>query len=98
LTSDIDRSPDIAISGVEAQNAKRICTYAWLRGEVWLYVGQSRRGLTRVLGHNVIGELEEIRDTDTILVWHCATEKDSISLERALIHKHQPVYNKAFKN
>lgn len=73
--------------------------YAWKRGEEYLYIGLSSRGLGRVLSHNVIGCVEEIQDTDTIELWFFSDERSGyetlpvVAFEAEMIRKHRPRYN-----
>jgi hypothetical protein len=64
--------------------------YLWLRGNVPLYVGMSRRGIYR-LGprhHRLAPE-----ETDEILVWPMADVKQARAIELLFIRTLQPYYN-----
>jgi hypothetical protein len=70
------------------------CVYAWVRGEEWLYVGFSSRGLSRPLtyGHHA---LDDFRDTDELLVWRFKTIRYAFTFEQKLIEEKRPTKNKA---
>ena len=87
------RQPDLILHGAELNKP---AIYAWKRGEEWLYIGITEVGIIRRLqGHHVVGNIHQFKDEDRIVVWHVnLTRNDLIALERKLILKHKPKYNK----
>lgn len=85
---DIDL-PDLR---VYARDFKTIL-YAWMRGDVCLYVGQSERGVARLYGrHHVI---KDVQDDDVILVWEVPnlTDRERRNREQRLIDALRPTLN-----
>lgn len=83
------------LTGKEFKTYKTACVYVWMRGNEWLYVGCSYRGLQRVVDskHHVL-HAAEIHDTDRILIMHNLTKQSAQLMEVCLIRKHNPKYNK----
>lgn len=86
--------PDVNIAGEYYNKFNTDCVYAWKRGSVWLYVGTSSYGFSRIFKHNVIGKAEEVLDTDEILVWSFSDSFTARLAELEFIVRYKPVYNK----
>lgn len=71
------------------------CVYAWIRGDVVLYIGSSANGAGRGLSalHHVVGIAEPIRPEDEMRIFRCATETEARTLERHLIRQIEPKLN-----
>jgi hypothetical protein len=85
---------DLAISGSVYNKYNSNCVYAWKRGDEWLYVGTSSKGLSRLFGHTTIDIVEKVQDNDEIIVW---LHEDSFQAqldEVELILKYTPKHNK----
>lgn len=69
------------------------CVYMFLlRGQA-LYVGMSRRGLSRTAGLHIQAD-EARRLCDEVLIWATGTEKNALLLEAFLTLKLNPRFNK----
>jgi len=77
---------------------KGACVYEWKRGEEYLYIGRSTNLFLRLYTHNVIGKLEPIQEQDTITIYHCETEDEMIILEKKLIKRIRPKYNRQIRD
>lgn len=75
-------------------NHKGYFVYRWERPPEMLYIGCSENLLIRLLSHNIIGKIEEIKNTDIITIAKCDTYGEMIKLESDQILKYNPVYNK----
>lgn len=72
--------------------------YAWKRGNLYLYIGQSRVGFGRLISHHhVIGITDEVLDTDEFTMWY-KTKEGLNAFEELLIKKLRPKYNKFIPN
>ncbi len=88
------RNPDLKISGKRFNLMKLPCVYAWLRGDEWMYVGVSTRGISRPLayGHHA---MSDFLDEDVLLIWRFRKEKSALDFEQELIKEKQPAKNVA---
>lgn len=68
-------------------------TYAWRRNDEWLYVGASKMGVRRLDTHTIINT-KNIQEGDTIQIWTHTNKSAARRLERELIIKHYPKYNR----
>src|SRR5262252_2119211 len=105
----IQPTPDNQLSGEEVVQLGRPHVYAWQRDGVWLYVGFSTNGMSRLVEHEVIlirrrhTRVRHIQPyetivlpTDNFLFWHHPQDDLSVlrRLELDLIYAHHPRYNK----
>jgi excinuclease UvrABC nuclease subunit len=83
------------ITGKDFRTYKTPVVYAWKRGNEWLYVGSSHRGLQRVVDskHHALHQAE-MHDTDEILMMYQLTPQQARTLEVYLIRTHKPRYNR----
>ena len=89
--------PTGQLKGKELIRLNAPCVYGWQRGNEWLYVGYSSRGLSRVLPHKHHVLIEnEIWDDDIFYLWQPDNFgiEDLKRLERTLIVVLKPRYNK----
>lgn len=84
----------INVSGDEFNLYNTPCVYAWKRGDEWLYVGTSNRGICRLYSHTTIGKIEPVQTNDTIVLWFYKNPVQAMMNEAELIIVHQPKYNK----
>ena len=95
----LDRKPDTEIDGLSFNTWCGSCVYAWKRGDRYLYIGSSSRGLSRPLCHSVIGVAERVQDSDIVEAWFFEEEYPESGLpqfllfEAAMINRHRPLYN-----
>lgn len=84
-----------SMTGQEFKTYKTPCVYVWKRGNEWLYVGQSYRGLQRIVDskHHALHNAE-IHDTDEILIMYNLREHYARLVEVDLIRRYKPRYNK----
>jgi hypothetical protein len=83
------------------QSYQRPCIYGWFRRHVCLYIGQSRRGILRVINHHhVIGIKDFIREIDQICLFYPEIRaNDTLDFwEARLIKKFNPKLNIARPN
>jgi hypothetical protein len=81
----------LTFTGNEFLRLRTPIVYAWIRNGTVLYIGMSRRGLSRAIGQHEV--LTIFQETDQLLVWSCASDDDAIAKERAMILAVKPVYN-----
>lgn len=76
----------------------RPCVYAWRRGDVWMYVGRTVRGVAPAVlgapGHPAI-DVTRWGRRDRLVVWFVPDEAAAAKLEAALIREHRPRHNRA---
>lgn len=71
----------------------RCAIYGWRRNGIYLYIGQSKSVLKRVMHHHVINQKDKINDRiDKIDVWFCC-ESELLKIEKAFIEKYKPPLN-----
>ena len=76
----------------------KIFVYGWRRNENnYLYIGQTRNGLHRIMYHDIIDVRESFLEKDELVFWFSSEEKLD-SLERFLIAKFRPKYNIVYSN
>lgn len=73
----------------------RSLVYGWFRGDECLYIGQTGRGLHRIINHDVINVAEPVMDYDEIRITPAFELADRLDLEETLIKRHKPKYNKS---
>jgi hypothetical protein len=85
-------------SGLRFKQLKLPCIYAWKRGNRYLYIGKSVKGIRRLLDkqHEVIDVEEPMQPNDVIEIYLQATGENLAELEKAFIRKHKPAYNYQF--
>lgn len=83
-------NPDFAFPGFTANRAAYV--YAWRRDDEWLYVGCSG-ALARPFSHNIIGRVDDLRDTDFIHAWALGSFEEALAFEATLIALQKPKYN-----
>lgn len=84
---------DKSISGAEYKQMLKPFVYGWCRKGVYLYIGATRQGWTRLMKpHNIIGRAEPLLDDDYIDFWFC-DDSQIYKTEAELILLHQPKYN-----
>lgn len=91
--SGMSLNPSYTLDNRQFLAGHRCIVYAWVRLDIWLYVGFSGRGLARVYAHNKILPTL-VTDEDQIHIWECDTEENAQVLESFLITKHMPLHNK----
>lgn len=70
------------------------CCYGWWRNDKYLYIGQTRKGISRVGNkHHVINKIVPIESTDEFHFWYCTTNEQLILLEQELILQFKPLLN-----
>ena len=69
------------------------CTYAWRRGDKYLYVGATSNALGRLSHHNMIGIAEPLQPSDTIEVWTHLDYRLAQAHEIYMIETFEPKYN-----
>lgn len=81
------------ITGKQFLECNVLGVYEWIRGNEWLYVGQSSNCFGRIYSHNIINKIERMQPNDIIRI----TSFDSISnarvYEENTIKEKQPKYN-----
>jgi len=84
-----------ALSGTEFKAYKGPMVYVWKRGDEWLYVGMSTRGIYRIMNirHGALGE-NIVYDDDEILMMYNLTINQARRLEFKLIREYKPKYNR----
>jgi predicted GIY-YIG superfamily endonuclease len=83
-----------SLSGADFKTFKKPLVYIWKRGDEFLYVGSSERGIIRMLEpHYVISELS-ISDDDVIRFEYFETKEEAVERELYLQQLHRPRYNK----
>lgn len=70
------------------------CVYAWMRGDLWLYIGKSKCGSNRLSNHHVI-KPDKVQPTDEFVIWRVSSELDALILEAKLIAARKPLLNTA---
>jgi len=68
--------------------------YWWKRGEAWLYIGSSKRGLGRMIAdsHKVMHPLN-IEDNDEIGFQYFDSKDEALKTEREWLRQAHPRYN-----
>lgn len=89
--------PHKSFSGKWIRDVLRPGVLGWRRGEKYLWIGASASVLRRMIGHNVIGKSDVLRDTDAIDVWHSATHRRASRLAERLNDTHRPKYSSTRK-
>lgn len=84
-----------SLTGAEFKTYKTSCVYAWKRGEEWLYVGHSSRGLQRIMDskHHAMHQAE-MQDDDKILIMYNLSIMEARLTEVDMIRRYRPKYNK----
>jgi len=84
----------VTLRGEQFLAARRPLVYAWVRGGEALYVGMSTVGLGRPLSRTH-EQLHAFLKTDSLRIWPCADAKVAAALERRLIRRLHPPFNRA---
>jgi len=93
---DFYEKPHTVLSGKSLLNANRPGVYGWLRGDKYLYIGQSVRVLNRLGSHNIIGTpANPILPDDKIVVWYFKTQQEAVFKEMEMIMEYLPPLNYA---
>lgn len=83
-------TPDLTLP---ASLITRCAIYGWRRKGIYLYIGQSKSVLKRVMHHHVINHKDKINDRiDKIDVWFCCESK-LLSTEKRFVDKYKPPLN-----
>jgi hypothetical protein len=84
--------PGLEFVGADVLNMLGPIVYLFSREGRPLYVGMSRRGLSRPFTH-LHSALRKITETDRLQIWPVATPRAAVELEQHLIHHLMPVWN-----
>ena len=90
-----DEACDRLLTGLDFNLLFGCYVYAWCRGDKFLYVGATNKGLARLFTHGVVGRVEPILETDKIKMWKC-DPKDLSRVEREFIIATTPKYNRQY--
>lgn len=78
----------------ETFNAK--CCYGWWRRGKYLYIGQTKVGLSRISKqHHIINKIVPVEPDDEFHFWYCMGEQDLSEMEREMIKEHTPMFNQS---
>jgi hypothetical protein len=89
-------TPHTIISGDLFKSLAGPVVYGIKRGEAWVYIGMSSRGIYR-LAHPQHQIVSNTLDTDDIHIWAHSTPKRARRAEAKLIKKYQPMLNRVGK-
>ena len=89
--AELARPGGIEFSGVDVLRLRGPVVYLVMRGEQPMYVGMSRNGLARPFGRK---HLTGLTEDDRLQVWPVASEDAAFELERLLIARLQPAWNR----
>ncbi len=92
------------ITGKKFKDMSRCFIYIWKRDEEFLYIGLSKNGFGRFSHHHVLGEVDDVKNTDTIELYYApsgesdrAIYRRMLNEEERLIKKYHPKYNKGHR-
>lgn len=93
----MQRKPDLTFKPSELSRLRAIWVYIWKRDKQALYIGRTTQGMMRLLGHNVIGRIEEVQPDDRFEAFICASWEEAQELETRLINELAPKHNIAYR-
>jgi excinuclease UvrABC nuclease subunit len=99
-----DRIPELVIAdagqlfnGDDFRALRKPCVYLLMKDGMPIYIGMSRHGMQRIAQHSHKQAGQAIEECDEVKVYPCIAVWAAYRLEKILISKTQPKYNRRLK-